>query len=225
MRNAVIVGATSGIGKATARLLESEGWKIYSISRSVENHLGIAWDVSNDLPDLSQIPSEVHALVYCPGTINLKPFKRLTTNDFLTDFEINVLGAVRIIQGLESRLKAGNGSVVLFSTVAVGQGMSFHASVAAAKGAVEGLCRSLAAEYAPSVRFNCIAPSLTDTPLADKLLNSEAKRDASAQRHPLKAICKAEEVAAMVRLLVSDGGRFITGQTFGVDGGLSTVRL
>jgi NAD(P)-dependent dehydrogenase (short-subunit alcohol dehydrogenase family) len=225
MRNAVIVGATSGIGKATARLLESEGWKIYSISRSVENHLGIAWDVSNDLPDLSQIPSEVHALVYCPGTINLKPFKRLTTNDFLTDFEINVLGAVRIIQGLESRLKAGNGSVVLFSTVAVGQGMSFHASVTAAKGAVEGLCRSLAAEYAPSVRFNCIAPSLTDTPLADKLLNSEAKRDASAQRHPLKAICKAEDVAAMVRLLVSDGGRFITGQTFGVDGGLSTVRL
>ena len=225
MRNAVIVGATSGIGKATARLVESEGWKIYSISRSVENHLGIAWDVSNDLPDLSQIPSEVHALVYCPGTINLKPFKRLTTNDFLTDFEINVLGAVRIIQGLESRLKAGNGSVVLFSTVAVGQGMSFHASVTAAKGAVEGLCRSLAAEYAPSVRFNCIAPSLTDTPLADKLLNSEAKRDASAQRHPLKAICKAEDVAAMVRLLVSDGGRFITGQTFGVDGGLSTVRL
>jgi NAD(P)-dependent dehydrogenase (short-subunit alcohol dehydrogenase family) len=225
MRNAVIVGATSGIGKATARLLESEGWKIYSISRSVENHLGIAWDVSAELPDLSQIPSEVHALVYCPGTINLKPFKRLTTNDFLTDFEINVLGAVRIIQGLESRLKAGNGSVVLFSTVAVGQGMSFHASVAAAKGAVEGLCRSLAAEYAPSVRFNCIAPSLTDTPLADKLLNSEAKRDASAQRHPLKAICKAEDVAAMVRLLVSDGGRFITGQTFGVDGGLSTVRL
>lgn len=225
MRNAVIVGATSGIGQATARLLESEDWNIFSISRSADNPSGIPWDVSSDIPDLSLIPSEVHALIYCPGTINLKPFKRLTTNDFLTDFEVNVLGAVRIIQGLDSRLRAGNGSVVLFSTVAVGQGMPFHTSVAASKGALEGLCRSLAAEYAPSVRFNCIAPSLTDTPLADKLLNSEAKRDASAQRHPLKTIGKAEDVAEMVRLLVSDGGRFITGQTIGMDGGLSTVRI
>ncbi len=225
MRNAVIVGATSGIGQATARLLKSEDWNIFSISRSADNPSGIPWDVASDIPDLSLIPSEVHALIYCPGTINLKPFKRLTTNDFLTDFEVNVLGAVRIIQGLDSRLKAGNGSVVLCSTVAVGQGMPFHASVAASKGALEGLCRSLAAEYAPSVRFNCIAPSLTDTPLADKLLNSEAKRDASAQRHPLKTIGKAEDVAEMVRLLVSDGGRFITGQTIGMDGGLSTVRI
>ncbi len=224
MKNAVIVGATSGIGKATSQLLYSQEWNIISISRSAEQTNGISWDVTTDLPDLSHIPDEIHALVYCPGTINLKPFKRLTPIDFRTDFDVNVLGAVRIIQALESRLKAGNAAVVMFSTVAVAQGMPFHASVAASKGAVEGLCRSLAAECAPAIRFNCIAPSLTDTPLADKLLNSEVKREASAQRHPLKAIGKPEEVAAMVALLVSDGGRFITGQTFGIDGGLSTIR-
>lgn len=104
MRNAVIVGATSGIGQATARLLESEDWNIFSISRSADNPSGIPWDVSSDIPDLSLIPSEVHALIYCPGTINLKPFKRLTTNDFLTDFEVNVLGAVRIICNTPQKL-------------------------------------------------------------------------------------------------------------------------
>ena len=121
---------------------------------------------------------------------------------------MNVLGAVKIIQALETRLKVGNASVVLFSTVAVAQGMPFHASVAASKAAVEGLCRSLAAEYAPRIRFNCIAPSLTDTPLAEKLLNTDAKREASDLRHPSKSIGKAEDVAAMVAFLVSDKCRF-----------------
>jgi len=225
MKNAVIVGATSGIGKATAQLLRDQGWNVFSFSRSVDASGGSVWDSTTQVPDVSHLPDEVNALVYCPGTINLKPFKRLTTQDFLHDFEVNVLGAVKIIQALETRLKAGNASVVLFSTVAVVQGMPFHASVAASKGAVEGLCRSLAAEYAPSIRFNCIAPSLTDTPLAEKLLNTDAKREASAFRHPLKSIGRAEDVAAMVAFLVSDNAGFITGQTIGMDGGMSTVRI
>lgn len=224
MKNVVIIGATSGIGLATAQLLNADEWNVISISRTANQTGGITWDATTDLPDLAHLPAQIHALVYCPGTINLKPMKRLSLLDFRTDFEVNVLGAVKLVQALEARLKAGNASVVFFSTVAVAQGMAFHASVAASKGAVEGLCRSLAAEYAPVVRFNCIAPSLTETPLADKLFNTDAKREASAQRHPLKTIGKAEEVAAMVALLISDNGRFITGQTFGMDGGMSTIR-
>ena len=225
MKNVVIIGATFGIGKASEQLLSSQGWNVFSFSRSADASGGFVWDSTTDVPDLTHLPDEINALVYCPGTINLKPFKRLTAQDFLHDFEVNVLGAVKIIQALETRLKVGNASVVLFSTVAVAQGMPFHASVAASKAAVEGLCRSLAAEYAPRIRFNCIAPSLTDTPLAEKLLNTDAKREASALRHPSKSIGKAEDVAAMVAFLVSDNAGFITGQTIGMDGGMSTVRI
>jgi 3-oxoacyl-[acyl-carrier protein] reductase len=162
--------------------------------------------------------------VYCPGSIDLKSFRSLKAPAFRTAFELNVVGAVRCLQAAERTLKkSGSASVVLFSTVAVQRGMPFHAAVAAAKGGVEGLTRSLAAEYAPVIRVNAIAPSLTDTPLASKLLSSEEKRQASADRHPLKRVANATEIAAMAAFLLSDQAAFVTGQIVGMDGGLSSI--
>jgi NAD(P)-dependent dehydrogenase (short-subunit alcohol dehydrogenase family) len=165
-------------------------------------------------------------LVYFPGTIQLKPFHRLTADDFLNDLRVNCLGAVAAIQvALPALKKSGSASIVLFSTVAVAQGMPFHASIAAAKGAVEGLAKSLAAEFAPGIRVNVIAPSLTDTPLAAPLLNSEAKREAAAKRHPLQRVGSAEEVAELVSFLLSDASKSMSGQILRPDGGLSSLRL
>jgi NAD(P)-dependent dehydrogenase (short-subunit alcohol dehydrogenase family) len=144
---------------------------------------------------------------------------------FKNDFETNVLGAVKVIQKyLPNLQKSEKASIVLFSTVAVQTGMSFHASVAASKGAIEGLTRSLAAELSPKIRVNCIAPSLTDTPLAAKLLDSEQKKIASSERHPLKTIGEAADVASMVTWLLSDSAKFVTGQVFKMDGGISSIK-
>jgi len=224
MRNAIIIGGRTGVGASTAKLLREGGWNVITTTHSEHTEGHLHWDVTAEVPDLSALPDEIQALVYCPGTIHLKPFKRFTDDDLRSDFEVNVLGFARAVRALEARLRAGSASVVTFSTVAVAQGMGFHASVAASKGALEGLTRSLAAEYAPTVRFNCIALGLTDTPLADRLLNTDAKREAAATRHPLKTIGQPDDVAAMVSFLVSDQGRFVSGQTFGMDGGLSTLR-
>jgi len=173
-----------------------------------------------------EIPEVLDGLVYCPGTINLKPFHQLTEEDFLADFQVNLLGATRVLQqALPSLKKSPTASVVLFSTVAVKCGMPFHSSIAAAKGAVEGLTRSLAAEWAPKIRVNAIAPSLTDTPLAAIFLGDDKRREAAAERHPLKNIGQPEHVAELVSYLLSDAARFTTGQIFRPDGGLSSVRL
>ena len=165
-------------------------------------------------------------MVYWPGSINLKPFNRLTANDFLNDYNQNVLGAVNIIQKLLPNLKrVNNASIILFSTVAAKIGMPYHASIAAAKGAIEGLAKSLAAEFASAkIRVNVIAPSLTDTPLATVLLNTEEKREASAKRHPLQRIGNPDEMAKLVSFLLSDDSSWITGQIIGVDGGLSSIK-
>ena len=164
-------------------------------------------------------------LVYFPGSITLKPFHRLTAEDFLRDFQVNCLGAAEAIrQALPSLKAAPSASIVLFSTVAAAQGMPFHASIAAAKGAVEGLGLSLAAELAPGVRVTVIAPSLTDTPLAGPLLNSDAKREAAAKRHPLQRVGEPADVAELVAFLLSDAAAFMTGQILRPDGGLSSIR-
>ncbi|MDZ7358758.1 MAG: SDR family oxidoreductase, partial [candidate division KSB1 bacterium] len=172
-------------------------------------------------------PELLDGVVYCPGTINLRPFRQLKEEDFLTDFKINALGAVKTIQGTLNRMKKveQTASIVLFSTVAVQTGMSYHASIASAKGAVEGLTRSLAAELAPKIRVNCIAPSLTDTPLAARLLGSEEKQQAAAERHPLKRFGQPEDIANLACFLLSDESSWITGQVLHVDGGMSSVRL
>lgn len=232
MKNFLIIGAGSGIGLALTEKLNAAGYTLYVISTQPEKlgHLDRVHLLdSNFMADSwtgKDLPETLDGLVYCPGTINLKPIRGLKPNDFRQDFEVNVIGAVRLIQAALKALKAGHKpSIVLFSTVAVAQGMPFHASVAAAKGAVEGLGRSLAAELAPTIRVNVIAPSITQTPLAGRLLSTDEKIEASANRHPLKRIGLADDMAAAAAFLLSEDASWITGQVLGVDGGLSTLKL
>jgi NAD(P)-dependent dehydrogenase (short-subunit alcohol dehydrogenase family) len=165
-------------------------------------------------------------VVYCPGSINLKPFHRITDQEFIEEFNLNVLGAVRVVRTVLPLLKnSSQSSIVFFSTIAVQQGMPFHASIATAKGALEGLTRSLAAEYAPKIRVNCIAPSLTNTPLASRLLSTDEKKKASDERHPLKRIGEPEDLANLAAFLLSPQSSWITGQVIHVDGGLSSIRV
>jgi NAD(P)-dependent dehydrogenase (short-subunit alcohol dehydrogenase family) len=165
-------------------------------------------------------------MVYCPGKINLKPFARLKPEDFIEDYKIQVLGAIKAIQLLLPKLKKSSSpSIVLFSTVAVQTGFSFHSIVSSSKGAIEGLTRALAAELAPSIRINCIAPSITDTPLAGNLLNSLEKKEANAQRHPLKKVGEAKDIAHAVAFLLSEESSWMTGQIMHIDGGISNLRV
>lgn len=227
-KNILVVGGNSGIGLATAKLLQSQGHRLTAAARRPESlaQLGIPSQPFEATGEVTlELPETLDGLIYFPGSISLKPFHRLNGEDFLRDFQVNCLGAAKAIQAALPALKqAESASVVLFSTVAVAQGMAFHASIAAAKGAVEGLTRSLAAELAPRIRVNAIAPSLTDTPLAESLLNSEAKQEAAAKRHPLQQVGKPEDVAELVGFLMSDASRFMSGQILRPDGGLSSVR-
>lgn len=224
-----IIGASKGIGLELARHLSENGNDVLAFNRTPNEPSGLknvaAYEfdaaVAGDFP---AVEGALDGLVYCPGTINLKPFHRLTEDDFLNDLRVNLLGAVNVIQKVLPNLKdAGSSSIVLFSTVAVQTGMGFHASIAASKGAVEGLTRSLASEFAPKIRVNCIAPSLTDTPLAERLLNTPEKRDASAARHPLKAIGNPADIAAAAAFLLSDASSWMTGQILHIDGGMSSI--
>ena len=215
----LIIGGTKGIGKAITEELSNHECYIVSRSESsLPNHFMVD-ALTGDLPDIDGLTG----LVYCPGSINLKPFHRLTQEDFINDYQKNVLGAVRVLQFYFRTLKKNKGSVVLFGTVASQQGMPFHASIAAAKGGLEALARSLAAEWAPNIRVNIVNPSLTDTPLAEALLSTEQKRENAAMRHPLKKIGSPTDIAkAAIFCLEND---WITGQTIGVDGGMSSVRV
>lgn len=232
MKNYLIIGASSGIGRALAASLVAAGHKVYGTynktsveddSQSIEYQ---SFEVKAEEPGLDFLPDSLDGIAYCPGTVRLRPFHRIKAEEFIADYELQLVGAVKVIQAVLPRLKkSGAASIVLFSTVAVQTGFSFHSLVGASKGAIEGLARSLAAELAPSIRVNCIAPSLTDTPLAEALLNSDAKREANAKRHPMQRIGQAEDIAEMAAFLLGEKSGWMTGQVVHVDGGMSAIRL
>jgi len=232
MSTYLIIGASSGIGKKLTEHLVDSGHKVYAtyfknkpVSESDLTHYHYL-NVLDENNSLDFLPDSLDGLVYCPGSINLRPFERIKPSDFIADFNLQVTGAVKIIQTALPRLKkAESASIVLFSTVAVQTGFPFHSQVSASKGAIEGLTRALAAEYAPKIRVNCVAPSLTDTPLAAPLLNTDQKREANAQRHPLKKTGTTENIADMAEFLLSEKGSWITGQIFHIDGGMSSLKV
>jgi 3-oxoacyl-[acyl-carrier protein] reductase len=230
MKNILLIGGSYGIGLAIAKELQYEN-KVFIASRTNENiadmHVThIPFDASTETLDLTKLPDCIDGLVYCPGSINLRPFKGLKPESFENDLQINFISLVKVIQSVLTNLLASKqSSIVVFSSVAVQMGMPFHTSVAASKGAIEGFAKSLAAEYAPKIRVNVIAPSLTDTPLADKFLNNETKQEKSAERHPLKRFGQADDIANMASFLLSEKSSWISGQIFHVDGGMSTLLI
>jgi NAD(P)-dependent dehydrogenase (short-subunit alcohol dehydrogenase family) len=230
MGNYLVVGGSSGIGLQVVKDLVANGHHVYATFNqheitdipSAQYH---ALNVMDETIDFSFLPAQLDGLVYCPGAISLRPFARISPADFVADYQLQVVGAVKVIQAALPMLKeAETASIVLFSTVAVQVGLNFHSLVASSKGAIEGLTKALSAELAPKIRVNCIAPSLTDTPLAASLLNSEQKIEANAQRHPLKRVGTASDIANMVEFLLTQKSSWITGQVLHVDGGMSTLK-
>ncbi|TCD11222.1 SDR family oxidoreductase [Pedobacter frigidisoli] len=231
-KNILVVGGSSGIGLALIKDLVEKGATVYNASRTSSEewpagikHLNL--DVLEKLDDLTTfLPTELHGLVYSVGSITLKPFGRVSEDDFINDYRLNVIGAAKVIQQALKNLKAaGASSIVLISSVAAQTGMGFHSSIAAAKAGVEGLTKSLAAEFsAIKVRVNAVAPSLTDTRLAASLLNSDDKKAASAKRHPLGKYGNPEDIAAAITFLLADESNWITGQIINIDGGMGSLR-
>ena len=232
MANYLIIGGSSGIGKQLAEDLANAGHQVYATYSKtavtttnplLQYHY---LDVMTTSFAFDFLPDTLDGFVYCPGSIHLKPFERIKAQDFVADYQLQVLGAIQCLQAVLPRLKKSTqAAIVFFSTVAVQNGFTFHTQVASSKGAIEGLCKALAAEYAPNIRVNCIAPSLTDTPLAAALINTDAKKEANALRHPLKKIGTAIDIANMASFLLSDKAAWITGQIMHVDGGMSSIKM
>jgi 3-oxoacyl-[acyl-carrier protein] reductase len=227
-KNILLIGGSHGIGFEMAKTLMEEN-TVYIASRTNEEieNLGanhISFDAKTDLLDQNQLPEEIHGFAYCPGSINLKPFKMLSVDTFKEDMHLNFFSLVNVVKTIIPRMAEGS-SMVFFSTVAVGTGMPFHTSVAAAKGAVEGFAKSMAAEYAPKIRVNTIAPSLVDTSLAKRLLNNDKKKELMSERHPLKRYGEKADIANLAVFLLSEKSTWITGQILGVDGGMSTLNV
>lgn len=228
MKNILLIGGSHGIGLAMAKSL-SDKHQVTIASRSSDglDEIGvkhIPFDATTDDLNTALLPDEIHAFAYCPGSINLKPFKMMSLDTFHEDMQLNFFSLVKVVKQIIPKMAEG-ASMVFFSTVAVGTGMPFHTSVAAAKGAIEGFAKSLAAEYAPKIRVNVVAPSLVDTPLATRLLSNDRKREMMSERHPLKRVGEASDIANMAVFLLSENSSWMTGQILGVDGGMSTLNI
>jgi len=231
MKSFAVIGGSTGIGKGLIELLQVSNIVVATYNNTSDNSgfnsnvRFIHHNVLESNLNPQDFPTQLDGLAYCVGAINLKPFARATEQDFIKDYQLQVLGAIKAIQTLLPNLKAApNASIVLFSTVAVQTGFNFHSIVSASKGAIEGLTKALAAELAPKIRVNCIAPSITQTPLANSLLNTPEKIEANASRHPLKKIGQPHDVAALANFLLNNEASWITGQIFGVDGGMSSIK-
>ena len=227
MKNIVVIGGSKGIGKAILQQ-QLENNRVYNLSRTSPEftHPNLKHFEINALQDTLPDIEYIDVLIYCPGSINLKPIMSLSIDDFKNDFEINVIGAVKVIQKYLPNLKKGtNPSIVLFSTVAAKMGMPFHASIATAKAGVEGLVKSLGAELASVVRVNAIAPTITDTTLASNILRNDRMKENMIERHPMKNYLQPEEVANMVDFLISEKAKSISGQIFEMDYGLVTFKI
>jgi len=234
----IILGANGGIGESLARRLASDGHDLFLTARDQDSIADLADELNAGSASLDVMDPDAVAeviaqadsgngiagLAYCVGNIVLKPLKSAKADDFVDAFRLNTVGAALAIKAAQKGLEKANGSVVLFSTVAVGQGFTNHSVISAAKGAIEGLTRSLAAELAPNVRVNAIAPSVTDTGIAQKLLSSERVAEGLANMHPLGRVGRPDDIAAMAAMLVSNDSAWITGQIIGVDGGRGSLR-
>ena len=223
-----MIGGSYGIGLPLVKILNKE-FNVHVACRTndqlqSENVNFIKFDALNDEFDNSLIPDEIHGFVYLPGSINLRPFKGLSVEAFKQDLEINLISLIKVLKTVMPNLiAADNSSIVLMSTVAVKRGMPFHSSVSVSKGAIEGLTKSLAAEYAPKIRVNAVAPSIVDTPLANRFLNNDLKIEKSAQKHPMKRVGNSADIAETINFLLSEKSSWMTGQIIGVDGGTSTL--
>jgi NAD(P)-dependent dehydrogenase (short-subunit alcohol dehydrogenase family) len=221
MKHFLLVGASSAIAQSTKSALLAQGYQVTQLSRdqSVSDY-----ELTDYVSTLPAIDSRFDGIVYFPGSINLKPFRSLKLEDFQSDFTIHVLGAVNVLKTYQSNLNEGS-SVVLISSVAATTGMPFHTSVASVKAALEGFARSLAAEWAPKVRVNVVAPSLTLTPMAEKLTNSPEKIEAGAQRHPLKRLGNPSDLSNAITFLLGEESAWMTGQVLAVDGGMGKLKV
>ena len=229
MKHIVIIGGSSGIGLELVKLFEANKWNVTATfySNPVTDRESVRYVQFSALDGTIEpilFPERIDGLIYCPGIINLKQFHRTTSEQFLDDYKIQVLGAIKTIQALLPNLKkSDHASIVLFSSIAATRGFKYHSLVSSSKGAIEGLSKALAAEFAPKIRVNVIAPSITDTPLAENFLNSEKKRDFHRKANPLNKFASVSNISELAHFLLSERSSFITGQTFHIDGGLSTL--
>ena len=221
MKHFLLVGASSAVAQSTKSTLLDKGHQVTQLSR-VESYSD--YELTDYISALPSIDTRFDGIVYFPGSINLKPFRSLKLEDFQSDFNIHVLGAVNVLKAYQSNLNEG-ASVVLISSVAATTGMPFHTSVASVKAALEGFARALAAEWAPKIRVNVVAPSLTLTPMAEKLTNTPEKIEAGAQRHPLKRLGNPSDLAHAISFLLGDDSAWMTGQTLAVDGGMGKLKV
>ena len=230
MKKVLVIGGSSGIGKEIVEILSKDNLVISTsrndLNGTNENITYLKYNVLEEGLNPEILPDQIDGFVYCPGTINLRPFRSLKLETFRSDLELNLIGAIKTLQIILPKLQQSpSASIIFYSTVAVKTGMPFHSSVSSSKSALEGLTKSLAAEFAPKIRVNCIAPSIVNTPLANKFLNTEDKIEKAAARHPLNKIGTAKEIAQLTQYLLDEKSKWITGQIINIDGGISSVKV